>query len=117
MTIQSLNLLPAAPEIFVLVMVCTILVVDLFLDEAHRHWSYVLTLLTLALAAVITLVGGGPEPRHAFNGMFVEDQMARVLKAFICISVAAMLVYARACRDRGLFRGEFFTPVYSRRWA
>jgi NADH-quinone oxidoreductase subunit N len=110
MTIQSLNLLPAAPEIFVLVMVCIILVADLFLDEAHRHWSYVLTLLTLALAAVITLVGGGSEPRHAFNGMFVEDQMARILKAFICVSVAAMLVYARAfTRDRGLFRGEFFT--------
>ncbi len=73
MTIQSLNLLPAAPEIFVLVMVCTILVVDLFLDEAHRHWSYVLTLLTLALAAVITLVGGGPErapcvQRHVRRG-------------------------------------------------
>ena len=26
-------------------MVCAILVVDLFLDETHRHWSYVLTLL------------------------------------------------------------------------
>jgi NADH-quinone oxidoreductase subunit N len=108
MTIENLNLLPATPEIFVLMMVCAILVIDLFLDQARRHWSYALTLLTLAAAAAITL-SGGPETRHAFNGMFVEDQMARVLKAFICLCVAAMLVYSRAfARDRGLFRGEFF---------
>lgn len=108
MTTESLNLLPAAPEIFVLVMVCAILVIDLFLGDERRHWSYALTLLALAGAALITL-GGGHETQHAFNGMFVADPMAQVLKAFICISVAAMLVYARAfTRDRGLFRGEFF---------
>ncbi len=108
MTTESLNLLPAAPEIFVLVMVCAILVIDLFLDDDHRHWSYALTLLTLAGATLMTL-GSGSETQHAFDGMFVADSMAQVLKAFICISVAAMLVYARAfTRDRGLFRGEFF---------
>jgi NADH-quinone oxidoreductase subunit N len=108
MTAESLNLLPAAPEIFVLVMVCAILVIDLFLDDDHRHWSYALTLLTLAGATLMTL-GSGSETQHAFDGMFVADSMAQVLKAFICISVAAMLVYARAfTRDRGLFRGEFF---------
>ena len=109
MTFENLNLLPAAPEIFVLVMVCAILVIDLFLDEARRHWSYVLTLLTLAVAAVMAF-NGGSETHHAFNGMFVQDQMAQLLKIFICIAVAAMLIYARAfTRERALFRGEFFT--------
>jgi NADH-quinone oxidoreductase subunit N len=108
MTIESLDLLPAAAEIFVLVMVCSVLVIDLFLDDEHRHWSYGLTLFALAAATVLTL-GSGHETRHAFGGMFVADALAQVLKAFICISVAAMLVYARAfTRDRGLFRGEFF---------
>jgi NADH-quinone oxidoreductase subunit N len=109
MTFENLNLLPAAPEIFVLTMVCIILVIDLFLDEARRHWSYLLTLLTLAAAAVMVF-NGGSETRHAFNGMFVQDQMAQVLKIFICIAVAGMLIYARAfTRERALFRGEFFT--------
>lgn len=102
------SLAPAAAEIFVLIMVCAILVVDLFLSEARRHVSYVLTLLTLAVAAVVSL-HGGTEPRHAFNNMFVDDAMAQALKAFICLSVAAMLVYSRAyAQAREMFRGELF---------
>ncbi|HTT39647.1 MAG TPA: NADH-quinone oxidoreductase subunit NuoN [Burkholderiales bacterium] len=104
----DLNLAPAAAEIFVLAMACAILVIDLFLNEARRHVSYVLTILTLVAAALWAL-HGGPEPRRAFNGMFVDDPMARVLKAFVCFTVAAMLVYARAyVRAREMFRGEFF---------
>ena len=109
MTIRNLNLLAAAPEIFVLVMVSVILIVDLFLDDAHRHWSYVLTLGTLVVAAADHAGGGGPETRHAFNGMFVDDQMARVLKRSSASRVAAMLIYSRAyARAPRLFRGEFF---------
>ncbi len=108
MTLATLNIPPAAPEIFVLVMACLVLVVDLFIDETRRHITYALTLLTLAIAAVITASSGTQTP-HAFNGMFVEDPMAQLLKVFILISVAAMLVYSRAyARARGLFRGEFF---------
>ena len=53
MDAQTLNLWPAAPEIFMLTMVCVILVVDLFLDDARRHVSLVLTLLTLFVTAVL----------------------------------------------------------------
>ncbi len=108
MTMGTTNLAAAAPEIFLLAMVCAILVVDLFLDDERRHWSYGLTLLALAGTALIAL-SAGPGTRHAFNAMFVDDAMARVLKVFVCISVAAMLIYGRTyCRERGLFRGELF---------
>ncbi|HMK30102.1 MAG TPA: hypothetical protein VK473_10490, partial [Terriglobales bacterium] len=106
MSFSAASFAPAAPEIFLLIMLCAILVVDLFLDEEQRHRSYGLTLLALVGAAAIAL-GGGPGTRQAFNAMFVEDPLARILKAFVCISVAAMLVYGRAyCRERALFRGE-----------
>ncbi len=39
MTALDLNLHAAAPEIFILVAVSVILMIDLFLDDAHRHWS------------------------------------------------------------------------------
>ena len=108
MDAQTLNLWPAAPEIFALIMVCAILVIDLFLDETRRHVSFMLTLLTLLVTAVLAATSG-TGVRHAFNGMFVADPMAQTLKVFICISVAAMLIYGRAyARLRGLFRGEFF---------
>src|SRR5262245_36487168 len=108
MNAQMLNLWPAAPEIFALVMVCAILVIDLLLDDARRYVSFVLTLLTLLVSAVLGGAGGGVV-RHAFNGMFVADPMAQTLKVFICFSVGAMLIYSRAyARVRGLFRGELF---------
>src|SRR5690242_9617871 len=108
MDAQTLNLWPAAPEIFMLAMVCVILVVDLFLDEARRHVSLVLTLLTLLVTAALA-AAGGTGVHHIFNGMFVADPMSQVLKVFICIAVGAMLVYGREyARLRGLFRGELF---------
>ena len=83
--------------------------IDLFLDDAHRYWSYVLTLGTLAVAAAITFASSGEPAAHAFNGMFVIDRMAVVLKLFVYLGVAAILIYSREyARTRQLFRGEFF---------
>jgi NADH-quinone oxidoreductase subunit N len=108
MNFSMASFAPAAPEIFLLTMLCAVLVVDLFLDEQRRDRSYGLTLLALAGAAVIAL-SGGPGTRRAFNAMFIDDSLARVLKPLVCASVAAMLVYGRSyCRERALFRGELF---------
>jgi NADH-quinone oxidoreductase subunit N len=108
MNSQTLDLLPVAGEIFLLVMVCAILVVDLFLSDARRHISYLLSLG--ALVATAAIVGFGPRGvHHTFNGMFVLDPLAQALKIFICVSVGAMLIYGREyLRQRGLFRGDLF---------
>ena len=61
------------------------------------------------MAAAITLASSGEPAAHAFNGMFVVDRMAVVLKLFVYLGVAAILIYSRAyARSRQLFRGEFF---------
>jgi NADH-quinone oxidoreductase subunit N len=110
MTAANFNWLPALPEIFLLVTVSVVLVIDLFLDESRRHWSYNLTLATLVVCAVLTAVGGTGERTIIFNGMFVRDRVADVLKLFVYLGVAAILVYSRLyVRARGMFRGEFFT--------
>jgi len=109
MTALALNLQAAAPETFVLAAVSVILLVDLFLDDTRRHWTYLLSLVTLAVAAAMTLASGGEPVQHAFSGMFVVDRMAVVLKLFVYLGVAAILVYSREyARSRQLFRGEFF---------
>jgi NADH-quinone oxidoreductase subunit N len=107
--IESLNLTPALPELFLLCAACAILVVDLFLDESRRHWSYLLTLGTLAVCGVLTIATAQPEATHAFGRMFVDDPLADVLKVFTYIAVAATLVYYRVyARSRQLYRSEFF---------
>ena len=101
---------PAYPELFLLVMACAILVIDLFISDDNRVFTYGLTQFTLAGCAVLTFFTGNAEPVYTFSGMFVDDLMADALKLLTCMAVITILVYARAyTAARGMFRGEFFT--------
>jgi NADH-quinone oxidoreductase subunit N len=100
---------PAYPELFLLVMACVILIVDLHVSDDNRIVTYGLTQFTLAGCALLTFFTGNAEPVYTFSGMFVDDLMADVLKLLTCVAVIMVLVYARAYSAvRGLFRGEFF---------
>jgi len=102
-------LAPAYAEIFVLVMVCAILIIDLFLGDERRGVTYALTLATLGGAFLITGYVGAGNDVYTFSGMFVGDLMASVLKLFIYLAVATVLTYAQSyIRARDMFRGEFF---------
>jgi NADH-quinone oxidoreductase subunit N len=98
----------ATPEIFLLGATCLILLVDLFVSDQQRQASYLLSLVTLAITAV--LVARLPGVRQvAFHGMFVADGVARLLKLVACGAVAAVMLYSREYLvQRGLFKGEYF---------
>jgi NADH-quinone oxidoreductase subunit N len=108
---DKLNLFAAAPEIFLLVAACTVLVVDLFVSDARRNITYALTLASLTGAAVICWFFLDHDlVQYAFGGMYVTDPMANLLKLFATLGVGLMLVYAQGyARDRGLWKGEIFT--------
>ncbi len=109
MIVAMPDLTPALPEIFVLVMVSFILIVDLFLSSKNRVVTYALTQLTLLGAAWITVSTHSSAPAYTFSNMFVDDAMADVLKLMSYITVSVVLVYSRSYISlRGLFRGEFF---------
>ncbi len=106
------DLLPVLPEIFVLLMLCVILILDLFLADDLRFISYGLTLLTLAGAAAITASTFSIMPVLAFSNMFVDDTLSDVLKLMLYGVVGTVLIYSRAyIQSRGLYRGEFFVLV------
>ena len=109
------NLLPAYPEIFLLIMVSTILVVDLFLPQRMRYVTYALTQLALLGCAVLTLdvaVLTQGLVTYTFNNMFVADLMGHALKLGAYIALFTTLVYSRAyLADRGMWKGEFFALV------
>ena len=103
------ELVPLLPEIFLLVMLSIILIVDTMLKDSQRAGTYVLTLLTLAGCAWLTFSGHQPDPVHAFSGMFIDDTLSDVLKLVLYLAVAFMLVYSRSyLQVRGLFKGEFY---------
>jgi NADH-quinone oxidoreductase subunit N len=103
------NLTLALPEIFVLVMVSLILIVDLFLSAKNRFVTYALTQITLLGAAWITVSTHSAVPQYTFSNMFVDDAMSDVLKLMSYVAVSVVLVYSRTYISlRGMFRGEFF---------
>jgi len=112
MTVSSLNLALAAPEIFLLVMTLIVMIVDLFSAAEKREGRlFFLSIFTLVLVAA-SLYAPLDAPRYAFNGMFVVDGMAVILKAAIVIAVAMVIIYSRAYLvARKLFSGEFVLLV------
>ena len=108
-------MLLAYPEIFLLLAGCAILVIDLFLRDDARWVSYALSLSALLGCAVLTVAvtsATGGVRATTFNGMFVSDMMASVLKMFTYLAVSACLVYSRTyLAERGLYRGEYFVLV------
>jgi NADH-quinone oxidoreductase subunit N len=106
-----MNVFLAAPEIALLTAACAILLIDVFLTDAQRHITYGLTLLTLAVTALLNVgLLTGDLTGVAFGGMYLADPLAALLKIFTCLTVGLTLVYARPyARDRGLWQGELFT--------
>jgi len=109
MTLDALNISIAWPEIFLLSMTCLLLVVDVFLDQAKRNASYLIAQFSLLGTLVLTWVNMAGQRVEAFNGTFVVDPLADVLKIFICLVVSLVFVYSRGyLKDRNIFKGEFY---------
>lgn len=102
------TLSPAYAEIFLLVMVCAILIADLFVTSPNKTLTYLLVQITLLGCAVITVGTHQHGVTHLFHNMFVDDLMSDVLKLLSYLAMSMMLVYSRNyLMVRGLFSGEF----------
>jgi NADH-quinone oxidoreductase subunit N len=103
------DLMPALPEIFMLTMVCTILIIDLFLKDDSRGATYVLSLVTLLATAFLSYAAYSQETVITFNGSFVLDPMASILKVIILLVVFVVFIYAKDyLKDRNSYKGEYF---------
>ncbi|MEW6688477.1 MAG: NADH-quinone oxidoreductase subunit NuoN [Pseudomonadota bacterium] len=111
MTDLAADLLLALPEIVLLAGACTLMIADLYVKDERRAASTLLAqgvLAACAAATVFVLWASGGAPLRGFNGLFVADVMAHVLKLAAYGALAAALVYSRQyLLDRGLLRGEF----------
>ena len=103
------DLLPALAEIFLFCMACVVVVVDVYLPQRHRRFTYQLSQASIAGAALFT-IAAFPETRiTTFGGAFVADQMATVLKTFILVVSGFGFFYFRVyLESRHQMRGEYF---------
>ena len=96
------------PEVLLLVGACAVMIGDLFVKSERRGASFagaqVVLLICLASTMFIQLQTGA-QSFYLFNGLYVLDVMANLLKMAAYLSVSVTLVYARQYLiDRGLDR-------------
>ena len=109
MTFDSLNIGIALPEVFLATMACLVLVVDVYLPQDKRNFTYVLSQLSLIITFVLLLSNQTDTRVLAFNDLFVQDAMADALKQFIVIISFGVFVYSREyLHQRNIFKGEFY---------
>ena len=110
--IDSLSWVAIYPELVLLAMACAIALIDLFVKSPLRGLTHGLSLLTLAVLALMTgTMAAGGETIKGFGGMVVSDPMGNWLKCFASIAMMATLIYGRPyASQRDMLRGgELFT--------
>jgi NADH-quinone oxidoreductase subunit N len=110
--IDNYSWITVYPEIVLLTLACVIALVDLGVKSQARTLTYALTLITLAVVAVMQAeYAMSGLNQYGFSKMVVSDQMGNWLKCFATLAVMVTLVYGRPyAGERDMLRGgELFT--------
>ena len=107
----DLNLLTT--EIFMLIMACVVLVVDLFVKDKEHTLTYYLTLATMIVGFYLTAQNGlVVTPEIAYAGTYIQDSMSILLKLSIFIIAFIVTIYSRPyINEREILRGEYYMLV------
>lgn len=99
----------AGAEITLAVSILFISVVDMFFGERFKNFAYRASLLAIVLVFVWLFEFGNTNPGFAFNGMFISDPLAVVLKQAMCMMSFFAMFYSRDyLKSRNLFKSEYY---------
>ena len=102
--------LPAVAEIWLVLAICVLLLVEVFAGVHRRGLTATLTLVALAVgAALLVRYGQVPQRTLLFDGTYLADELGVVLKLAAFLLVAVALLYSRAyLENRNIQRGEYY---------
>jgi NADH-quinone oxidoreductase subunit N len=99
----------ARPEIFLSLAACAILMLDLLLTDAQRHWTGVLAVIAVLVTAVLAGIQPVSTRIVALGGLFELDRMAQALKIVTLLIVAFVFVYSTDyLKRRAILKGEYY---------
>ncbi len=100
-----------APEIILAAGICMVLLVDLFVEERQRWITSTLTgmVLLAAFVPVVTLSVIGGDVRSLFDGRYVIDEFALVVKAlFLLAGYVVVLLSSNEVEEGHYHQGEYY---------
>ena len=112
---NSMNLLPALPELILIASVPAILLIDLFLPQNRRDVTFGLSILAILGCMAVTFIFPSEKNIvYTFGGSFVSDSVSVLLKLCTYIAMLFTLVYARRyINERNLTSGHLGGEFYS----
>ncbi|MDX1405832.1 MAG: NADH-quinone oxidoreductase subunit NuoN [Woeseiaceae bacterium] len=100
---------PAAPEITLLLLICVVLIADLFVKDEQRAATLWMSLAALAVTAWSLFATTPAYPTQLFDGSYVSDGLSQIMKLAAILVVALGFLYARDyLKQNDLLRGEFY---------
>jgi len=108
--LNAASFAPAVPEIWLVCAICALLLVEVFGGAKRPGLIPTLTLLALAVGAALTVSYAQVSHRVLlFDGTYVADELAVVLKLAGFLFVAVTLLYSRTYLEyRNIQRGEYY---------
>jgi NADH-quinone oxidoreductase subunit N len=109
MTITFADFLLLSPEILLLALACTVLVVEAFAGKCMPQVSYRLSQLSLLLTALATARLLDAPSAVLLGGTYITDPMGALLKTAILLVTVGGFAYARRYQaSQGELRGEYY---------
>jgi len=108
--LNAASFAPAVPEIWLVCAICALLLVEVFGGAKRPGLIPTLTLLALAVGAALTVSYAQVSHRVLlFDGTYVADELAVVLKLAGFLFVTVTLLYSRTYLEyRNIQRGEYY---------
>jgi NADH-quinone oxidoreductase subunit N len=107
MDMMSLQIL--APELLILVFSMGLLIGDAFWSHSHPNLTPRLAVLSLVVTTLAVLATAAPVSVQLFNGAFIRDGVADLLKvAILLISAGALSMSRHYLQAREFERGEYY---------
>ncbi len=108
---ENLNtdLIIAMPEVVLLAATTLVLLFSLFAGRASEVMAYWLSLVALLITFITIYLAPQHSESFAFEGLYINDELARAIKLFVCVAVAVVFIYARPYLiQRGHAKAEFY---------
>ncbi len=97
------------PEVLFLLAATAVLLISLFSGKAGEMLTYVLSVATLIVIAIFIYTNNNSGKEFMFSGMYINDELARAIKLFVCIAVAVVFIYARPyLQNKQCAKPEFY---------
>lgn len=99
----------ALPEMIILVTLCLALLGDLFFKQRIKFIALFIASIGIIIAATVTGLSIGQYSQILFHGLFISDDLGRMMKLVILIVVFLSFVYAnRYLTEREMPAGDYY---------